>query len=63
MTGGEILGYFKNGQFWGFGGGARDCRRLSGVQGPQAPAGVKGAVGAEPLASLSPLIADLSFYF
>ena len=46
MTGGEILGYFKNGQFWGFGGGAPDCRRLSGVQGPQAPAGVKGA---EPL--------------
>ena len=43
MTGGEILGYFKNGQFWGFGGGAPDCRRLSGVQGPQAPAGVKGA--------------------
>ena len=40
MTGGEILGYFKNGQFWGFGGagGAPDCRRLSGVQGPQAPA-------------------------
>ena len=46
MTGGEILGYFKNRQFWGFGGGAPDCRRLSGVQGPQAPAGVKGA---EPL--------------
>ena len=40
MTGDEILGYFKNGQF---GGGAPDCRRLSGVQGPQAPAGVKGA--------------------
>ena len=55
MTGGEILGYFKNGQFWGFGGGVR---RLSGVQGPQAPAGVKGR---SPFASLSPLIADLSF--
>ena len=48
MTGGEILAYFKNGQFRGFGGagGAPDCRRLSGGQGPQAPAGVKGA---EPL--------------
>ena len=58
MTGGEILGYFKNGQFWGFGGGAPDCRRLSGVKGPQAPAEVKGR---SPFASLSPLIADLSF--
>ena len=46
MTGGKILGYFKNGQC-SFGGlGAPDGRRLSGVQGPQAPAGVKGA---EPL--------------
>ena len=60
MTGGEIFGYFKNGQFRGFGlgGGAPDCRRLSGVQGPQAPAGVKGW---SPFASLSPLIADFSF--
>ena len=58
MTGGEILGYFKNGQFWGFGGGAPDCRSLSGVQGPQAPAGSRGR---SPFASLSPLIADLSF--
>ena len=58
MTGGEILGYFKNGQFRGFGGGAPDCRKLSGVQGPQAPVGVKGV---EPFASLSPLIADFSF--
>ena len=42
MTGGEILGYFKNGEFRGFGGGAPDCRRLSGagrVQRQQAPAG------------------------
>ena len=46
MIVGEILEYFKNGQFRGFGGGAPDCRRLSGVQGPQLPAGVKGA---EPL--------------
>ena len=44
MTGREILGYFKNGQFRGFGGGTPDCRRLSGVQGPQAPAGVVIAV-------------------
>ena len=52
MTGDEILGYFKNG---GFGGGAPDCRRrLSGVQGPQAPAGVKGR---SPFASLLQLIA------
>ena len=61
MTGaggrGEILGYFKNGpQFREFGGGAPDCRRLSGVQGPQASAGVKGA---EPLCFV---IADFSFY-
>ena len=36
-----------------------DCRRLSGVQGPQAPAGVKGR---SPFASLSPLInRDFSF--
>ena len=28
MTGGEILGYFKNGEFPGFGGGAPDCRSL-----------------------------------
>ena len=60
MTGGEILGYFKNGQFRGFWGGAPDCRRLSGVQGPQAPAGVKGRGGAPLLSYLSPLIADLS---
>ena len=39
----------------GLGGGAPDCRRLSGVQGPQAPAGVKGA---EPLYFA---IADLIF--
>ena len=43
MTGGKILGYFKNGEFQGFGGGAPDCRKLSGVQGPQALAGVKGS--------------------
>ena len=34
------------GSFGGLGAEPPDCRRLSGVQGPQAPAGVKGA---EPL--------------
>ena len=50
------------GSFGGLGAEPPDCRRLtlSGVQGPQAPAGVKGR---SPLgfASLSPLIADFSF--
>ena len=58
MTGGGVFGYFKNGQFRGFVGGAPDCSRLSGVQGPQAPAGSRGR---SPFASLSPLIADFSF--
>ena len=53
MTGGEILGYFKNGEFRWFGGGAPDCQRLRGGQG-QAPAGVKGR---SPFASLSPILA------
>ena len=46
MTGGEILGYFKVGEFRG---GAPDCRRLSGVQGPQARPGGAGVKGVEPL--------------
>ena len=48
MTGGEILGYFKNGEFRGFEGEATDCRRLSGVQGPKAPTarGSRGYGGA-----------------
>ena len=54
MTGGEILGYFKNGQLRGFGGGAPDC----GVQGPQVSAGGKGR---SPFSSLSPLNADFIF--
>jgi len=37
MTGEAI---FDFGGIRGFGGGAPNCRRLSGVQGPQAPVGV-----------------------
>ena len=50
MTGCEILGYFKNGEFRGFGGGAPTA---GGLAGPQAPA--------SPFALLSPLIADFNF--
>ena len=69
MTGGEILGYFKNGVFRGFGGGAPDCRRLSRVQEPQAPAGIKRSEekkeipeGLEPLRSLEGVKLDLVTY-
>ena len=47
MTGGEILGYFKNGEFRGFGGGV----------GPY----MRGSRGLSPFASLSPLLADFSY--
>ena len=57
----------KIGEFRGLGGAALDRQRLSGVQGPQAPAGgqAKGAGvklrGRSPFAVLLPLIADFRF--
>ena len=47
MTSGEILGYFQNGEFRGFGGRAPDCGRAPGSS-PGA-AGSGGVKGAEPL--------------
>ena len=59
MTGGEILGYFKNGEFRGFGVEHPTAGGLAGSRGRRPrTAGVKGA---EPFDSLSPYIADFNF--
>ena len=58
MTGGEILGYFKNGQFWGFGAEPPTAGGLAGSRGRRPR---RGSRGRSPFASLSPLIANLSF--
>ena len=54
-NGAPVVRFWDISRMGSFGGGAPNCRRPSGVQGPQAPAGVKGA---EPLCFV---IADLSF--
>ena len=58
MIGGEILEYFKNGQFRGFGAEPPTAGGLAGSRGHRPRWGSRGR---SPFASLSPLIADFSF--
>ena len=60
MTGGigKILGYFKNGQFRGFG---AEPPTAGGLAGSRDHRPRRGSSGRIPFASLSLLIADFSF--